>query len=604
LRSKTSLLLIALAALLTLTLPDLQPCVSQGDGVRIDKLLVCEVVRGLGDYVERADGIFNVGEVLYVYVEVQARGRGTNAMHSYDLSLSLTIVNPLGLAFKRVDDSYRYQCELPMLRLAWWVPLNLSYDSYTFSGPYMVVVEVVDRATGEGARSTTFFRVLNGLSPVVRYEVTETVKIVNQDLGSGCKITSLYLAVVPSLRPYQSVVEGPSFSLEPKGFVVDGHGNTYAVFENLEVPAGGEVVIITKYVVDVRSVKYLDCNNGRGISADAERYLRPSRYVESDHPSIVATAKSLAEGLNRTIDKVFAVLRFVVDYLEYDPSTPSRASAVEAYESRRGVCEQYARLFTALCRAMGVPARVARGFGLLSLEPDVVHRADSLHAWAQFFAQDYSWIPVETQSYELFGLTPLRHIILTWGEDPTNVDGLELSPVPLSLQYVGGSPRVEMLMTYTVRFLNESFELGRAGTSMTLYAPSTCALGSSIKIEGRLEPALANVPIEILVESPSGKQMSYTALTDALGCFEVSFVADENGTWIVRASWRGNAFYGESQARAEVVVASGATGGFLTPPREPEEQARPIVALDLGLLAAICVIVCVSVIAALVLRRA
>jgi len=147
-------------------------------------------------------------------------------------------------------------------------------------------------------------------------------------------------------------------------------------------------------------------------------------------------------------------------------------------------------------------------------------------------------------------------------------------------------------MTYTVKFLNESFELGRARTSMTLYAPSTCALGSSIKIKGRLEPAMANVPIEILVESPLGKQISYTALTDALGCFEVSFVADENGTWIVRASWRGNAFYGESQARAEVVVASGATEDFLTPPRGPEEQARPIVALDLGLLAAICVIVC------------
>ena len=47
-----------------------------------------------------------------------------------------------------------------------------------------------------------------------------------------------------------------------------------------------------------------------------------------------------------------------------------------------------------------------------------------------------------------------------------------------------------------------------------------------------------------------------------------------------------------------------ATEDFLTPPRGPEEQARPIVALDLGLLAAICVIVCVSVIAALVLRKA
>jgi len=490
-----------------------------------------------------------------------------------------------------------------MLRLAWWIPLNLSYDSYVFSGPYMVVVEVVDRATGERAKSTTFFRVLNGLSPVVRYEVTETVKIVNQDRNDKCKVASLYLAVVPSLRPYQSVVEGPVFSLEPEDFVVDGHGNTYAVFKNLEVPAGSEVVITIRYVVDVRCVKYLDCDEGRGVPADVQRYLRASRYVESDHPLIVATAKSLSEGLNRTVDKVFTALKFVVDYLEYDPSTPSRASAVEAYESRRGVCEQYARLFTALCRAMGVPARVAKGFGLLSLEPNVVHRVDVLHAWAQFFVQDYSWIPVETQSYELFGLTPLRHITLTWGEDPTSVDGFELSPMPLSLQYIGGSPRVETSLTYTVGFLNESFELGRAETSMTLYAPSTCALGSSIKIEGLLEPALANVPVEILVEGPSGKQTAYTALTDALGRFEVGFVVDEDGTWTVRASWRGNAFYGGSQARAEVVVV-GKSAEDLSTPREPEEQAGPIAALDLGLLMVICTIVCVSAIVALALRKA
>ena|GEM_PF-2677002 len=603
-RSKASLLWIALAVLLALALSNSQPYASQGDSVRIEKLLVCEAVKELGAYVERANGTFNVGEVLYVYVEVWARGHGVNAMHTYDLSLSLTIINPFSLAFKQVSDDYRDQWGPPTLRLAWWIPLNLSYDSYAFSGPYMVVVEVMDRATGERAKSTTFFRVLNGLSPVVRYDITETVKIVNQDREDKCEITSLYLAVVPSLRPYQSVVEGPVFSLEPEGFVVDGHGNTYAVFKNLEVPAGSEVVITAKYVVDVRCVRYLDCSEGRDFPAEVQRYLKPSRYVESDHPLIAATANGLAEGLNRTIDKVFVALKFVVDYLEYDPSTPSGVGAVEAYESRRGVCEQYARLFTALCRAMDVPARVAKGFGLLSLEPNVVHRVNVLHAWAQFFAQDYSWIPVETQSYELFGLTPLRHIILTWGEDPTNVDGFELNPVPLSLQYVGGRPCVETSLTYTVEFLNESFELGRAETSMALYAPSTCALGSSIKIEGLLEPALANVPVEISVESPSGKQMSYTALTDALGRFEVSFVVDEDGAWTVRASWRGNAFYGGSQARAEVVVVGKSTEDLLITPREPDEQAGPVAALDLGLLIAICAIVCVSAITVLVLRKA
>jgi len=602
LRSKVLLLWLALVALSTLALPSPQPCASQSDSVRIERLLVCEQVSKLGAYVERANCTFNVGEVPYVYVEVWARGHGANAMYSYDVSLNLTIVNPLGLTFKRFNEAYRDQLTSPTLRLAWWAPLNLSYDSYAFSGLYMVVAEVVDRATGERAASTTFFKVLNGLSPVVRYNITETVKVINQDRRDKCEVSSLYLAVVPSLRPYQSVVEGPLFNLAPKDFVVDGHGNTYAVFKNLEVPAGGEVIITAKYVVDVRCVRYLDHNDGRGPPADVQRYLKPSRYVESDHPLIVATAKGLADGLNNTMDKVFAVLKFVVDHLKYDPSTPPSVGALGAYESGRGVCEQYARLFTALCRAMGVPARVVKGFGLLSLEPNAVHRVDVLHAWAQFFVQDYSWIPVETQSYELFGMTPLRHIILTWGEDPTNVDGFELGPVPLSLQYVGGSPRIETSLTYAVELLNESFELCRAETSMILYAPSTSTKGSSVKIEGRLEPALANVHVEILVESPSGRRTPYTALTDALGRFEVSFVADENGTWIVRASWGGNAFYRGSQASAKIAVTGKEAESV--PTQGPEGQAGLATALDLGLLTAVLVLICVGATTVLTLRRA
>ena len=602
-RPKALFLWLALVALSALALPSLQLCVSQSDNIRIDKLLVCERVSGPGAYVERADGTFNAGEVLYVYIEVWARGHGASAMYSYDFSLTLTIVNPFGLTFKQFNEVYRDQITSPALRWAWWVSLNLSYDFCAFTGPYMVVAEVVDGATGERATSTTFFRVLNGLSPTVRYNITESVKVINQDRYDKCRVVSLYLAVVPSLRPYQSVVEGPLFDLAPRDFVVDGHGNTYAVFKDLEVPAGEEVTITAKYVVDVRCVKYLDHNEGQGISAEARRYLGPSRYVESDHPLIVATAGSLTHGLNSTIDKVFAALKFVVDHLEYDPSTPPSVGAVEAYESHKGVCEQYARLFTALCRAMGVPARVVKGFGLLSLKPNVVHRVDALHAWAQFFAQNYSWIPLETQSYELFGLTPLRHIILTWGEDPTNVDGFELSPVPLSLQYAGGSPRIETSLTYIVEFLNESFELSRAETSMTLYAPSACSLGSSIKIEGHLEPALANVPVGILVESPLGGQMPYTALTDALGRFEVSFVVNESGTWIIRASWGGNAFYRGSQASAKVAITDKSTEGSSTT-QTPEGQAGSVMVLDLSLVVAVFALICIGAIVVLVLRRA
>lgn len=89
---------------------------------------------------------------------------------------------------------------------------------------------------------------------------------------------------------------------------------------------------------------------------DLVRYLRPSRYCESDTLSAIAHAEfaglegySLLEGVSS----------WVGTRLDYVPgSSLPTDGAVRTLLARQGVCRDYAHLCVALLRARGVPARL------------------------------------------------------------------------------------------------------------------------------------------------------------------------------------------------------------------------------------------------------
>ncbi|WP_062530622.1 transglutaminase-like domain-containing protein [Demequina rhizosphaerae] len=89
---------------------------------------------------------------------------------------------------------------------------------------------------------------------------------------------------------------------------------------------------------------------------DRVRYLRPSRYCESDTLAPVAAAEF--EGLEGA-DLLAAVSSWVGTHLAYDgTSTDPTGGAAATLLSRRGVCRDFAHLVVALLRARDVPARV------------------------------------------------------------------------------------------------------------------------------------------------------------------------------------------------------------------------------------------------------
>jgi transglutaminase-like putative cysteine protease len=92
----------------------------------------------------------------------------------------------------------------------------------------------------------------------------------------------------------------------------------------------------------------------------------------------------------------------------------------EVFASRRGVCQDFARLEIACLRSLGIPARYISGY-LETDPPENTPRllgADASHAWLDFHCPDVGWIPVDPTN----NLMPSdRHITLAWGRDYSDV---------------------------------------------------------------------------------------------------------------------------------------------------------------------------------------
>lgn len=90
-------------------------------------------------------------------------------------------------------------------------------------------------------------------------------------------------------------------------------------------------------------------------------YLAPAEYVDSDHPEVVGLAKALAEGRPTPGAIAAAIFEHVRD-VEYGAPDFDRLESFRASDllrKGRGYCVPKAAAFAALCRAAGIPARVA-----------------------------------------------------------------------------------------------------------------------------------------------------------------------------------------------------------------------------------------------------
>ena len=149
-------------------------------------------------------------------------------------------------------------------------------------------------------------------------------------------------------------------------------------------------------------------------------YLRPGRFIDSDHPAIVALATSLVKDATDDREKAVALYYWARDEIRYNPyalgSNISDYLASATLEAGEAWCVPKALLLAALCRAVGIPARV--GFADVRnhlstermrqmMETDLFY----FHGYTSIYLGD-KWVKAtpafNIELCERFGLEPLE----------------------------------------------------------------------------------------------------------------------------------------------------------------------------------------------------
>jgi transglutaminase-like putative cysteine protease len=112
---------------------------------------------------------------------------------------------------------------------------------------------------------------------------------------------------------------------------------------------------------------------------DLAPFLAPEKYIESDHPDIVRTARALTgETPVKTAENI---CRWVADNLRPEGYVRRVRGALYALTHGKGDCTEAMYLFVALCRAAGIPARGVGGY----IRPHSgTLKPAGYHNWAHF----------------------------------------------------------------------------------------------------------------------------------------------------------------------------------------------------------------------------
>ena len=136
-------------------------------------------------------------------------------------------------------------------------------------------------------------------------------------------------------------------------------------------PANGTRLVRTRLdpgIFDVRYQAVVEINRPQhdpatveemsfaNIPAEVLPFLLPSRFCEAD--TFTDFAEAQFGGLQPGFGRVNAICEWVHGHLAYTPgSTTATTSAADVFNSKSGVCRDFAHLAISLCRASGIPAR-------------------------------------------------------------------------------------------------------------------------------------------------------------------------------------------------------------------------------------------------------
>ncbi len=170
--------------------------------------------------------------------------------------------------------------------------------------------------------------------------------------------------------------------------------NRVASFSLGTISGGDSKTITITNVIKITQVGPIDSSAVQGsVPSGMLAYTQPiANLWESNYPTIDNKALELIAGKSNIYDKAKAIFDFVKNYLTYSEQTAEH-SALWAYNNKIGDCSEFTHLFSALCRAAGIPTMFVSGYGYNPQKGS--NLAAHGHAWAFIYLPGVGWAPMD-----------------------------------------------------------------------------------------------------------------------------------------------------------------------------------------------------------------
>jgi transglutaminase-like putative cysteine protease len=123
-------------------------------------------------------------------------------------------------------------------------------------------------------------------------------------------------------------------------------------------------------------------------TVDAQ-YTRPNAMIDSEDTTVAALAKRTTAGLDDPWQKAAAIEHWVFENIKKKNFETTFAAASEVARDLSGDCTEHSVLAAAMCRAVGIPSRVA--IGLIYDEP---RQAFGFHMWDEVYV-NRRWVAID-----------------------------------------------------------------------------------------------------------------------------------------------------------------------------------------------------------------
>ena len=248
----------------------------------------------------------------------------------------------------------------------------------------------------------------------------------------------------------------------------DEYGNLYAHYDVSEYKAGRSLTITIEKVYEMSDYdETIAVRSESTADAVDSMFTKPQERVDSDDPKIVAKAKEITYGLSSDYKRAKAIFEFVNTNMRYNSGAAyANKGSLSALENLSGVCEEYATLFAALCRAVDIPTKIIDGYRVVksisveesshidpstgeTVKDPATYKYELIpHIWNEIYFDDYGWVPVDTcvvytgkdgnriayldsfckiegEEYVADGLYNANHVALVWNDSFKHTDMIE-----------------------------------------------------------------------------------------------------------------------------------------------------------------------------------